>query len=296
MGATGNTGQVAAQKLLSEGKQVRVLGRSADRLSTLAAAGAEPFVCDINDTATLTNAFAGASAVYAMIPPSMTSEDYRAEQERAANSIAAAIEQAKVDYAVTLSSVGADKESGTGPVVGLHRMERSLNRIPGLNVLHLRAAYFMENTLSLIGTIQAMGLAAGPLRADLMLPMIATRDIGTAAADALLRLNFEHHQTRELLGQRDLTMAEVARIIGAAIGKPDLKYLQVGDDQLRPALLGLGLSSNMADLILEMGRALNSGYMKALEPRSEENTTPTSYENFVSEVFLPLYRGKSTSA
>jgi uncharacterized protein YbjT (DUF2867 family) len=295
-GATGNTGNVIARKLLAQRQTVRALGRSADRLRPLTAEGAEPFVCELTDATALTKAFSGARAVYAMVPPNMTSSDFRADQARIADAIAHAIEQAQVKHAVSLSSVGADKAEGTGPVAGLHYLEQTLNRIPELNVLHLRPAYFMENTLAQIGIIQTMGITAGPLRADLTLPMIATRDIGAAAADALAGLDFNGKQTRELLGQRDLSYSEVATIIGKAIGKPDLNYLQLPDEQLRAAFTQMGMSANVADLILEMSSALNSGQMRALEQRSAENTTPTSFETFVEEEFVPLYRGKSTTA
>ena len=296
MGATGNTGRVVAERLLAERKQVRVLGRDIDRLTQLKEAGAEAFAVDINDPATLSQAFSGATAAYVMIPPSMTSDDYRAEQDRNSNTIATAIESAKVPYVVTLSSVGADKESKTGPVVGLHNLELALNKIPALNVLHLRAAYFMENTLAQINTIKAMGFSAGPLLGDLKIPMIATHDIGEAAAQELLRLDFKHHQTRELLGQRDLSMKEVAGLLGEAIGKPDLKYIYLEDSQVRPAMMRMGMSENVTNLILEMASALNSGHMAALEPRSEKNTTPTSFGTFASAVFAPLFKGKSTRA
>src|SRR5882724_4184837 len=214
MGATGNTGKVIARALLAEGQEVRAIGRSADRLSVLGAAGAEAFVCDATDRASLAKALSGVRAAYAMIPPSMTSQDYRADQNRTADSIAGAIEQAGVKYVVSLSSIGADKVEGTGPIAGLHYLEQRLNRIPNLNVLHLRAAYFMENTLAQVGTIQAMGVTAGPLRPDVMIPMIATRDIGAAAGRALLDLGFNNKQTRELLGPRDMNMAEATTIIG----------------------------------------------------------------------------------
>ncbi len=295
-GATGNTGNVVARTLLGLGQKVRAIGRSAERLEPLTAEGAEAFVCDVTDATALTKAFSGARAVYAMIPPSMTSQDYRADQDKVTNAIAQAIEQAGVKYAVSLSSVGADKPAGTGPVAGLHYLEQTLNQIPELNALHLRAGYFMENTLAQIGTIQTMGITAGPLRPDLMLPMIAARNIGAAAAQALLGLSFSGKQTRELLGQRDISMTEVAAIIGRAIGKPDLKYVQLPDEQVRTALTQMGVSLNFANLILEMAAALNSGHMRPLEERSPENTTPTSYESFVAEEFVPRYRGKSTAA
>lgn len=145
-GASGNTGNVVARRLLVEGQKVRVLGRSAENLRPLAAAGAEAFVCDLTDAEALTIALVGARAIYAMVPPSMTSQDYRAEQNRTADAIATAIEKAGVEYAVSLSSVGTDKSERTGPVAGLHHLEQRLNRIAGLNILHLRAGYFMENS------------------------------------------------------------------------------------------------------------------------------------------------------
>ena len=295
-GATGNTGKIVATNLLAKGQKVRVIGRSADRLQPLAAKGAEPFVADLTDAAALSQAFANAKAVYALIPPSMTSSDYRAEQDRVTDAIASALEKTGVQHVVSLSSIGADKAEKTGPVVGLHNLEQRLNRIAGLNVLHLRAGYFMENTLAQIGIIKMMGMAAGPLRPDLKLPMIAARDIGAFAAEALLRLDFNGPQTRELLGQRDISMAEVATIIGKAIGKPGLAYFQAPEGQIRAAMIQLGMSMNVVNLILEMSAALNSGYMRALEPRTEKNTTPTSYETFVAEEFVPRYQGKSTAA
>ena len=114
-----------------------------------------------------------------MIPPNVASPDFRAEQRHVTATIAAALEHAGVKHAVTLSSIGADKESGTGPVVGLHEWEQVLNRIAGLNVVHLRAGYFMENTLGQVGAVLAMGKTAGPLRGDLKLPMIATKTLAT---------------------------------------------------------------------------------------------------------------------
>jgi uncharacterized protein YbjT (DUF2867 family) len=231
-----------------------------------------------------------------MVPPSPSSTDYRADQDRITDAAATALEAARVRYVVALSSFGADKESGTGPVAGLHRMESRFQGIPGLNALHLRVGYFMENTLPQTSVIQNFGMMAGPVRADLPLPMIATRDIGAVAADALLKLDFSGQQTRELLGQRDVTYIEAAGIVGTAIGRPKLGYLQLPMDQFIQALTQMGMSQNFAQLIAEMSDALNDGRMKALEPRSAANTTPTSLEEFVQDVFVPAYRGKAATA
>jgi uncharacterized protein YbjT (DUF2867 family) len=295
-GATGNTGSLVAEKLLAKGEKVRVVGRDAKRLERFTQKGADAFVADVTDPDALTKAFSGAKAVYAMIPPNMNSPDVRAYQERVNDALVAAIEKGGVRHAVVLSSFGADKPGRTGPVVGLHNLEKKFDKIAGLNALYLRAGYFMENILPQVGVIQAFGYMAGPVRPDLPLPMIATRDIGAAGAEALSKLDFDGKRPRELQGTRDVAYVDVAKIVGAAIGKPDLAYKQVPAAQLKPALTQMGMSSNMADLLLEMADALNSGHMKPLEPRSPENTTPTTLETFVAEVFVPAYRGKAARA
>src|SRR5260370_38034607 len=106
--------------------------------------------------------------------------------------------------------------------------------------------------------------------------MIATRDIGAAAADILLKLDFAGKQSRELLGARDVTYTEVAKIIGAGIGKPDLAYQQLSATQLKPALTQMGMSPSMADLLLEMNDGLKSGSIEPQEKRSPKNTKPTT--------------------
>lgn len=295
-GATGNTGRVVAESLLKQGKKVRAVGRSADRLQTLAAKGAEPFVADITDPEAITRAFTGAEAIYAMIPPNVATDGLYAYEDQVIEALAGAIEKAGVKRAVVLSSIGADKAEKTGPVVGLHDLETRLKEIDELNVLFLRAGYFMENTLAQAGIIHAIGSAGGPLRGDLKLPLIATPDIGAAAAQRLLKQDFSGRQTQELQGQRDVSYNEVAEIIGKAIGKPDLKYIQLSDAQLRPAMQQMGMSANFVDLILEMSASLNSGYMRAVEDRTSQNSTPTSYESFVAETFVPLYKGKQQAA
>jgi uncharacterized protein YbjT (DUF2867 family) len=295
-GATGNTGSVVADRLLEAGQKVRVVGRDPKRLEKFTEQGAESFVADATDAGALTNAFAGAKAVYAMIPPNIGSPDVRAHEECVSDALRSAIKKNAIRYAVVLSSFGAEKPQGTGPVVGVHSLEKKLERIPSLNALFLRAGYFMENLLPQAGVIKSFGNMAGPLRQDLPLPMIATRDIGARAAEALLRLDFVGKSVHELQGARDLTYAEVAKIVGAAIGKPDLAYTLVRAEQLKPMLIQMGMSPNMADLLLEMAAAQNSGHMKMLESRSPATTTPTTLETFVAETFLPAYRGRASRA
>jgi uncharacterized protein YbjT (DUF2867 family) len=295
-GATGYTGSVAADKLLATGAKVRVIGRDPKRLERFTKKGAEAVVADMTDAAALKKAFSGARAVYALIPPNISAADVRAYQERVTDALASAIRENGIPYAVVLSSTGADKSYGTGPVMGLQSLEKKLESIDGLNFLSLRCGYFMENLLPQAGIIQSLGTMAGPVRVDVPLPMIYTRDIGEAAAESLVKLDFVGMQTRELLGARHVTYAEAAKIIGAAIGKPDLTYRQVPATVLKPAMMQMGMSSNMVDLLLEMSDALNTGHMKSQEPRSARNTTATTLETFAAEVFAPAFRGKAARA
>src|SRR6266852_1356574 len=237
LGASGNTGSIIADSLLSKGRKARVVGRDAGRLQRFVRKGAEAFTANVSDAAALGKAFAGARAAYLMLPPSMTSQDYRADQERESDAIAKAVKESGLRYAVHLSSYGAHVPEGTGPIAGLHSSEQKLNAIGGLNVLHLRAGYFMENNLAAISMIYAMGTFGHALLPDLKIPMIATRDIGEYAARRLLNLDFSGKQTRELLGERDLSMNEATAIIARGIGKPDLRYVQFPNEEVQQVFI-----------------------------------------------------------
>jgi uncharacterized protein YbjT (DUF2867 family) len=291
LGASGNTGSIIADFLLSKGKKVRVVGRDAGRLQRFVRKGAEAFTAEVSDAAALTKALRGARAAYLMLPPITSRED----QERESDAIAKAVKESGLRYAVHLSSYGAQVPEGTGPVTGLYSSEQKLNAIGGLNVLHLRAGYFMENNLAAIGMIHGMGIFGHALLPDLKIPMIATRDIGDYAAQRLLDLDFSGKQTRELLGERDLSMTEATAVIARGIGKPDLRYEQSPYDQTRQALTQAGFSPKKAAVYIEMFQAINAGVLAALEPRSPENSTLTSFEKFVQDVFVPAYDLKASA-
>jgi uncharacterized protein YbjT (DUF2867 family) len=292
LGASGNTGSIIADSMLSEGKKVRVVGRDAGRLQRFVRRGAEAFTATMSDAAALTKALSGARAAYLMLPPAKSRED----QERDSDGIAKAVKESGLHYAVHLSSYGAQVPEGTGPVAGLHSSEQKLNAIIGLNVLHLRAAYFMENNLAAIGMIHGLGVFGNALLPELKLPMAATRDVGDYAAQRLLDLDFSGKQTRELLGERDLSMGEAAAVIARGIGKPDLRYKQFPYDQVQQALTQIGVPPKGAALYIEMYKAINAGILIPQEPRSPENTTPTSFEQFVQDVFAPAYHGTAATA
>jgi uncharacterized protein YbjT (DUF2867 family) len=295
-GATGNTGRPAAEALLAKGEKIRVIGRDASKLQPFVPKGAEAFVGSVEDAAFLRKAFQGAQAAYVMIPPEMQTNDYRGYQERVVAAYATAIADTKVPYVVTLSSVGADLTEKSGPILGLHHLETKLNAIKGLNVLHLRPAGFMENLFMSVQPLRTMGMLPGPAPADTPQAMIAARDIGAYAAERLRARDFSGSSVQELHGQRDVTMKEVASIIGNAIGKPKLGYMQVPFMMLEPALAQTGLQKNTAALLIEMWKSMNAGTLKLHEPRNAKNTTATSIETFVTEIFAPAYSSMAAKA
>jgi len=296
LGATGNIGSVISNALIAKGERVRVVGRNAGRLQPFVQRGAEAFVGDVTDAEVMTRALTGARAAFLMIPPSMTSPDYRADQEKTSDAISAAAKNSGLQYAVNLSSYGAQAAAGTGPITGLHNFEQKLNAIEGLIVLHLRPGYFFENHLAGIQMIHMMGVFGGALKSSLKLPMIATRDIGAYAAERLLKLDFNGKRTQELHGERDLTLQEVVAVIAKELGQPDLRYMQFPYDQVEKAMQQMGTPAKTAACFSEMFQGINNGIVTATEPRSAANTTPTTIETFVKEVFAPAYRGKSVSA
>ena len=176
-GATGHIGSKMTKLLLAGGQKVQVIGRSIERLAGLAKQGAEPAAGDLGDTVFLTRAFTGADAVFVMIPPNYATGDFRAYQKGISESIVSAVARSGVRHVVNLSSQGAHLPEGTGPIIGLHDLEERLNDLKGVNVLHLRPTYFMENLLMNIDLIRKMNIMGSAVRGDLKFAMIATKDI-----------------------------------------------------------------------------------------------------------------------
>jgi uncharacterized protein YbjT (DUF2867 family) len=289
-GATGHVGGIIARRLLEAGKKLKAVARTADKLKALAAFGAEAAPGNIDDALFLRRVLDGADAAFVLLPPYF-GPGIRAFQDRTAAALGDALEAARVPYALSLSSIGADRPSGNGPIAGLHALEQRLDRIPGHSPLHLRPGYFFENHLATMGLVKGMGIAGSALRGDLPIAQIATRDIGEVAARKLLALDWKGRSVLELHGERDLSMADAAAVVGKAIGKPDLKYVQFPYPDAQKGMVQMGLPEEMAALYVDMSKGFNDGLVKPTQPRSEATTTPTSFEKFVAEVYAPAFKG-----
>ncbi len=287
-GATGNIGSKATEILLAKGERVRVIGRNHLHLRQFVNKGAEAATGDMRDAAFLADVFSGADAVFSMIPPNYSAPDFRAYQNRIGSNIADAISKSGIRYVVNLSSQGAELPGGTGPIVGLHDQEERLNRLAEVHVLHLRPTYFMENLLMNIPLINQLGIAGSAVRGDRRFAMIATLDIAAKVAEHLVRRDFSGKVVNDLLGQRDLTLDDAIAVIGTTIGRPGLKYVQFPYDEAEKGMTAMGISPDMSRLYIEMSAALNDGLFAADRPRTAENTTSTTIEEF-AETFAAAF-------
>lgn len=286
-GATGNIGSKLVRDLLAAGKKVRAVARTKEKLQALK--GVEVFAADLSDEAALTKAFAGAKAVFAMIPPKYDAPDFRAYQNEISKSLVSAVASSGVKHVVNLSSVGADLGKGAGVVDGLYDNEQRFNGLKNVNILHLRPTFFLENLFFYIPVIKGMGVNGAAFKPDVRIAMVATQDIAAEAAARLKALDFNGHTVKDLLGQREVSMAEATKIIGSAIQKPDLKYVQFSYDDTNKALLGMGMSPDAAKGMVELYRGTNDGVVKSTQGRSAVTSSQTSIEEFVRNVFVPAY-------
>ena len=291
MGATGHIGHVVAQYLLKRGHRVKVLGRDPKKLSYLKLQGADVIATgDFDKLPVLLDAFKTSDAVFSFIPPGYSEEDLGAYQDRVGEAIRTAIQKKKVPYVLNLSSIGADNAEGNGPIKGLHRQEQRLNTLPGVGVMHLRPAFFMENLEHSLPLLKKSGVFGSAIRADLPIPMIASYDIGVKAGEFLDRLDIRGHNAFEIVGPRNVTYSEIAKILGNVIGKPDLTYVQFSYEEAEKSMLAAGMKPITAALMLEMYRAFNEGHVQPTQKvNSLDHQGKTTIEQF-AETLAKAYK------
>jgi uncharacterized protein YbjT (DUF2867 family) len=288
-GASGQIGSVITQQLLKQGHKVKAIGRDQKKLDLLKAKGAEVVrVESFEKEPVLTRAFEGAEALFALLPPHYGADSFTNYQDTVGEAIKSAVQKNNIDHVVNLSSLGAQEER-TGPIKGLRRQEERLNTLKNVQVLHFRPAYFMENLLWAIPSIHKTGVFTSLLSPDIALPMVSTDDIGSKIAECLNRLDFKGHTVFEFGGPRPVTMVEVAKVLGKAIGKPDLKYNQQNYEEGRQLLVAGGVKPQMADLMIEMYRAFNEGKCLPQQKLTADHLGKTTIDQF-AKIFERGYK------
>jgi len=255
-GASGNTGGVVADTLLKAGKPVRVVVRDQAKGEAWKKRGAEVAIADFADAPALTRAFAGAAGVYLMTPPLDQATDMIEERKPMIAALVKAAKDAAVPHVVVLSSIGAQHAAGTGPIVSLNDLETRL-AAAGLRRTLLRPGYFAENWGDLIPVAQAQGVLPAMTAPQRKFPMVATPDIGRAAAAALLDPP-PASRVIALAGPQDLSAADVAAAVAKLLGKP-VQVAPVPPEAREGAMKEAGLPAKTAAAYTEMCNGIDSG-------------------------------------
>jgi uncharacterized protein YbjT (DUF2867 family) len=271
-GATGAVGKELVEKLQVQGHNVRPVSRRAG--------------VSIDDAPALTRAFSGVDGAFLMIPFDMQAPDLHKRENEIGLNLAESVKKAGVRRVVFLSGTSAHLREGAGSALGAAMMEERLDNLGIAELVHLRGSFFMENFFNLGIVAQAQtGIFGTMFRPDIATPMVAAKDVAAKAAELLTEEPFRQPRVREVLGPRDYTMAEATRILGLAIGQPELKYLQVPYEDARQQMLAAGLSPSFVEAVTQTARSFNEGIAWAREKRSAQNTTTTTLEQFAEEVF-----------
>lgn len=282
---TGKIGGRALEQLLKAGAEVSVIVRQPEKLSDSIRSRVKIFHGSLTDAGLVTKAFKGARVALWLTPPDHTPPDVAAYHREMGEIAATAVRETRIPYVVHISSVGAQLPNA-GPVTGVGIVERQLSEV-ARNLVNLRPGFFMENYLFALDSIKQDGAVYYPFPGDVSFPMIATRDIGDAVAQLLLKTEWSGHQIRGLHGPADLTFENAARILSESIGKP-VRHVQITPEQAYQAYLGFGASPGFAKSYVEMYQTLSQPNSVA-EPRTPETTTKTTLREWSDTVLRPLF-------
>lgn len=289
-GAAGNISKPLAEKLLKAGHEVTVISRQEKNIQSLTSQGAHAAIGSLEDPDFLTRTFAGADAVYTMVPPHLGATDWKGFIGQIGKNFATAIKNSGVQYVVNLSSVGAHLPEGAGPVSGLYRAEQALNELADIKIKHLRPVYFYTNFLATIPMVRHMKMIGSNFGGP-GFTMVLTHpdDIAEVAFEELNKLDFSGHSYRYIASDERPT-SEIAAVFGNAIGQPELPWITFTDEQSLNGLLQAGLPEEIAKNYTEMGHALQSGiFMEDYLKNRPAQSGKTKLEDFALQ-FASVYQ------
>jgi len=260
-GSLGHISKPIVTALVKAGHEVTVITSSAGRVKEIESLGAKAAVGSVEDPGFLTKAFQGADAVYTMVPPNFGAGNWKDYIGQVGKNYAEAIKANNIKHVVNLSSIGAHMPDGCGPVSGLYRVEQALNTLTGVNIRHLRPAYFYNNLFAQTGLIKNLGIMGANFDiSDKKFMLVDPSDIATVAIQALLKLDFKGHSV-QYIASDEVSTGEIAAAFGGAIDKPGLKWVLFTDEQALQGALQAGLPEEIAKNYTEMGHAAHTGAM-----------------------------------
>jgi uncharacterized protein YbjT (DUF2867 family) len=287
---TGLIGHQVLENLLDSGEELRVVARDPSDLPAEARELVEAIEGSHGDAAVVDEAFAGADAVFWLVPPDPHAETVEAAFVGFTRPAAAAFEKHAVKRVVGVSALGRGTPwaAKAGYVVGSLAMD-DLIASAGVGYRALTNPSFMDNIVRQANAIKNQGMFFSPISGDRKLPAVATRDVAAAASRLLLDESWTRVEEVPLLGPEDLSFNDMAEIISEVIGK-EVRFQQTTFEAYKERFVGLGMSEAMAQGMTDMAAAKNEGLDNAVE-RTPENSTPTSFREWCEEVLEPVVNG-----
>lgn len=256
-GSLGHISKPLAQQLTQAGHDVTVIASDDRKTAAIEAIGAKAAIGSVKDSAFLTETFRGADAVYLMVPNDFSAPSVLGHQKTVGDAYISALKASGVQRAVLLSSIGAHLRQGAGPIDGLGYLEEQLaQQLPHLHVKLLRPSYFYYNLHNMGGMIRHAGIMGSNFSGTIALTH--TNDITDVAARNLLAADFTGH-TVEYIASDERTAEEIAQVLGNAIGKPGTPWIEFSDEDSLNGMLQAGMSEDIAQRYVEMGRAFREG-------------------------------------
>ncbi len=221
-GATGVQGRPVVDRLLAEGRTVRAVAKTPEKLEALATAGAEIHPLDLADRDALERVFAGAGGAFVHLPYVMpVDEPMRLDELMRlwASTIGEALRSTAVPVAV-FSSSGPVPSQLTGLVTfDSKKAADEALRASGAPLVFLRPAIYLGNLaapFSAPSVVERDELRYPPVPSDVQLPYISVEDQAAAAVAALDR--------SDLIGRTlpiglMLSGAHLARELTAGLGR-----------------------------------------------------------------------------
>ncbi|MBD1364057.1 NAD(P)H-binding protein [Mucilaginibacter sp. ZT4R22] len=280
-GSLGNISKPLAINLIIAGHNVTVISSSADKAAEIEALGGVPAIGSVSDVAFLTKTFTGADALYAMIPNDLSSDNFRAHIGGVGIKYAEAIKASGIKKVVLLSSIGAHIDGGTGPISGIHDVEQTFNQLDGVDIRILRPAFFYTNFFNSIAMVKHAGIIGANYPGHNTQVMVHPRDIAEVAAYELQQ-PFTGKTIRYITSD-ERTFDDVASVLGKAIGKPDLKWVEFTDEQSLQGMLDAGLPQEFSRSYTEMGAAVREGILFDDYLQHKPEFSKTKLEDFAVE-------------
>jgi uncharacterized protein YbjT (DUF2867 family) len=240
------------------------------------------------DADVVDRAFQGADAVFWLKPPDRQISDL--DYSDFARPACDAIRAHRVGHVVSVSNLGRGTRfaARAGLVTASLAMDELIAGT-GTNLRALALPGFMDNLLGQMPAIKGQGTFFGPIAADRKLPLCATRDIATVAAQLIVDRSWNGRADIPILGPEDLSCDDMARIMSDVLGHP-IRYQRVPFDALEAQLKGQGMSDAFVHGYVEMMRAKDEG-MDNAQPRTPAATTHTTLRAWCEAVLKPAVLG-----